>query len=118
MADNGQLQKDNPAGIFMLNREKTPGHLQKRYSEADFNRLLTSPHTLSFAEFDALAGCFGQRLSLDDHCRLVVKRLRLGRYRSQIEKNTLLACIEGRGDEAARLQALLGRRNALGLRVV
>lgn len=101
-----------------MSKHKAPDSIQNHYTESDFNRLLESPNTYSFSEFEAITNQFRLRLTLDDHYQLIVKRLRFGQYQNQTEKNALLACIEGRCDEADRLRDLLKRRNALSLKVI
>ncbi|MBN2700941.1 MAG: hypothetical protein JXR29_05775 [Methylothermaceae bacterium] len=77
--------------------------------------LFSRPESFSGEEFDRL--CDELELSLADVGDLIAKRVeRLASDR--LERDLLIAFIEGRDSDAERLTAILERRNALGLRVI
>ena len=82
-----------------------------------FRRLLEEPSTFDQATYERLVDRFRSRLDIDDLLAITAKRLRQGRYADPLERNAVLAIVEGRTEEADRLLDVLGRRDRTGLRV-
>ncbi len=86
--------------------------------EALFQRLLSEPQTFEQKEFENLVDFdFRSRLSFDDKEKLIAKRIQIN-VKDMLERNALLAIIDGDTDEASRLHDAIKRRNQLGLRVI
>jgi len=81
-------------------------------------RLLEAPHTFDQATCESLVDRFRSRLTIDDILAIMAKRLRRGEHADSLERNAVLAIVEGRMDDADRLLDVLERRNRAGLRVV
>jgi hypothetical protein len=87
-------------------------------NEKLFQRLLNEPHTFEQQEFENLVDyAFRSRLSFGDIERLIAKRIKTN-VKDTLERNALLAIINGDIEESGRLHKVIKRRNQLGLRVV
>ncbi len=83
-----------------------------------FQRLLSEPHTFEQKEFENLVDItFRSRLSFDDIEELISKRIQIN-VKDTLERNALLAIINGNIEESSRLHNAIKRRNQLGLRVI
>lgn len=90
----------------------------RKEHEKLFQRLLDEPHTFDQLEFENLMGnTFKSRLSFNDEVRIIEKRLRKTTG-DPLERDAVLAIIEGDDVGAIRLCNMLKRRNQLGLRVL
>lgn len=84
--------------------------------ERRFQGLLEAPHRFDQAEFEGLIDRFRDRLSLEDILALSARRLR--DRPASVDRNALMAIVEGHYHEADRLLGVLARRNALNLKVI
>jgi hypothetical protein len=83
-----------------------------------FQRLLNEPYTFEQKEFDNLVDItFRSRLSFSDIEVLISKRIQTN-VKDTLERNALLAIINGDIEESSRLHNAIKRRNQLGLRVI
>ena len=77
--------------------------------------LFSSPELLEQQDFENLCDSLG--LHLADVEPLIARRVRL-RAKDALERNALLAIINGSHDEARRLVVVMQKRNELGLSVI
>lgn len=77
--------------------------------------LFFSPELLDQHEFEKL--CDSLDLRLDEVELLIARRVRL-RAKDTLERDALLAIINGNHEEARRLVGVMRRRNELGLSVI
>jgi len=83
-----------------------------------FQRLLSEPHAFEQKEFENLVDfVFRSRLSFRDIEALISKRIQ-SNVKDTLERNALLAIINGDIEESCRLHIAIKRRNQLGLRVI
>lgn len=83
-----------------------------------FQRLLNEPHTFEQKEFEFLVdSVFRSRLSFSDVESLIATRVQAN-VKDPLERNALLAIINGDIEESSRLHDAIKRRNQLGLRVI
>ncbi len=85
--------------------------------EAQFRKLLSHPEQYSSDEFEALIAWFRPRMSYELIEHLTIVRLKKCKCGSELERKAAIAVLEGRYEEFRRLEAIMKRRNALGLRV-
>jgi hypothetical protein len=83
-----------------------------------FQRLLSEPHAFEQKDFENLIDfVFRSRLSFRDIEALIAKRIQIN-AKDTLERNTLLAIINGDIEGFNRLHNVIKRRNKLGLRVI
>ena len=104
----------------MKHYEKLPFQIIQGGTQQEklFQRLLSEPNTFEQKEFENLVDfTFRSRLSFGDIEALIAKRIQLS-VKDTLERNTLLAIINGDTEGASRLHNAIKRRNQLGLRVI
>lgn len=87
-------------------------------SEELFRQLLGEPSVFDQRTYEELIDRFRSRLTLDDIMAITAKRIRNRNYSNLLERNTLLAIVEGRPGETERLLSVLERRDRLGFKTL
>ncbi len=83
-----------------------------------FQRLLSEPYAFEQKEFENLVDIvFRSRLTFGDIEGLIFKRIQRN-VKDTLERNALLAIINGDIEGSSRLHIAIKRRNKLGLRVI
>lgn len=77
--------------------------------------LFSTPEVLDQQKFESLCDSLGLRLA--DVEPLIARRLRCN-AKDALERNLVLAIIDGDTDEYNRLSDVIGRRNSLSLKVI
>jgi hypothetical protein len=87
-------------------------------NEKLFQRLLSEPQSFEQKEFENLVdSVFRDRLAFGDVETLIAKRIQ-SNVKDTLERDALLAIMNGDMEESSRLHNAIKRRNQLGLRVI
>jgi hypothetical protein len=83
--------------------------------EREKTRLFSRPEEFEMERFEQLCDAFN--LCLSEVESLIARRLRF-RAKNTLERDAVLAIIQGDLEKSKRLQAIMRRRNSLGLKVL